>query len=99
MNRLQNLDTPEPLIVSLNPLREPDPARVLKDVTYAHPQFDAQTLPAQARLAEIQGVSGVHFCGAWTRWGFHEDGLLSAVNAARALGVAIPWEAAAARAA
>jgi hypothetical protein len=99
MNRLQTLDTPVPLIVSLNPLVEPDPACVLKDVTYHHPQFDAATLPAQARLADIQGVHGVHFCGAWTRWGFHEDGLVSAVHAARALGAPIPWEAAQARAA
>jgi hypothetical protein len=99
MNRLQNIETPEPLIVSLNPLVEPEPARVLKDVTYHHPQFDAETLPAQARLAGIQGTHRVHFCGAWTRWGFHEDGLLSAVNAARALGAVIPWDAATARAA
>lgn len=93
MNRLQNLVTPEPLLVSLNPLREPDPRRVLREVTYHHPQFDAHTLRAQAQLAGIQGVNRVHFCGAWTRWGFHEDGLSSAVAAARALGAAIPWEA------
>lgn len=99
MNRLQNLVTPEPLLVSLNPLREPDPARVLRRVTYHHPQFDAETLPAQARLPEIQGVARVHFCGAWTRWGFHEDGLVSAVAAARALGAEIPWDAAAGAAA
>jgi predicted NAD/FAD-binding protein len=100
MNRLQNLQTPEPLLVSLNPLREPDPRRTLREVTYHHPQFDARTLPAQAALAAVQGANRVHFCGAWTRWGFHEDGLASAVAAARALGAVIPWEtAAAARAA
>jgi hypothetical protein len=92
MNRLQNLSTPEPLIVSLNPLREPDQGRVLREVTYHHPQFDAHTLPAQAALATIQGINRVHFCGAWTRWGFHEDGLASAVAAAQALGATIPWQ-------
>jgi predicted NAD/FAD-binding protein len=92
MNRLQNLVTPEPLLVSLNPLREPDPRRVLRRVTYHHPQFDADSLSAQAALGEIQGSNRVHFCGAWTRWGFHEDGLASAVAAARALGAAIPWD-------
>ena len=92
MNRLQNLDTPEPLLVSLNPLRPPDPRRVLREVTYFHPRFDAHTLQAQADLAQIQGSNRVHFCGAWTRWGFHEDGLASAVAAARALGATIPWD-------
>jgi len=92
MNKLQNLSTPEPLLVSLNPLRAPDPRRVLRDVTYSHPRFDAHTLEAQADLAGIQGSNRVHFCGAWTRWGFHEDGLASAVAAARALGATIPWD-------
>jgi hypothetical protein len=65
---------------------------VLREVTYHHPQFDAHTLPAQAELDNLQGVNRVHFCGAWTRWGFHEDGLVSAVAAARALGATIPWQ-------
>jgi uncharacterized protein len=91
MNRLQNLVTPEPLLVTLNPLRDPAPGTVLKDVTYHHPHYDAAALAAQARLHTIQGVHRVEFCGAWTGWGFHEDGLASAVAAASRLGAGIPW--------
>jgi predicted NAD/FAD-binding protein len=91
MNRLQNLTTPEPLLVTLNPLREPARGTVMKDVTYHHPHYDAAALAAQARLHTIQGVHRLEFCGAWTGWGFHEDGLASAVAAATRLGAAIPW--------
>jgi hypothetical protein len=91
MNRLQNLATPEPLLVTLNPLMEPRAGSVLKDCTYHHPHYDAAALDAQARLGSIQGVNRVEFCGAWTGWGFHEDGLASAVAAARRLGATVPW--------
>lgn len=91
MNRLQNLQTPDPLLVTLNPLVEPRVGTVLKDCTYHHPHFDAAALEAQARLPSIQGVNRIDFCGAWAGWGFHEDGLSSAVAAARRLGAEIPW--------
>ncbi len=91
MNRLQNLVTPEPLLVTLNPLREPARGTVMKDVTYRHPHYDAAALAGQAQLHTIQGVHRVDFCGAWTGWGFHEDGLASAVAAAARLGASIPW--------
>lgn len=91
MNRLQNFSTPEPLLVTLNPLSEPRAGSVLKDCTYHHPHYDTAALDAQARLPQIQGMNRVDFCGAWTGWGFHEDGLASAVAAARRLGAAIPW--------
>jgi predicted NAD/FAD-binding protein len=96
MNRLQGLVTPEPLLVSLNPLRAPDPARVLLSRHYRHPQFDAAAMEAQARLPDIQGAGGVWYAGAWTGWGFHEDGIASAVRVAAALGASIPWRAGAA---
>lgn len=83
LNRLQPLPWRQPVIVSLNPLREPDPARVIGRYSYAHPVFDDAAVRAQARLAEIQGVGGVWFAGAWTRYGFHEDGLLSGLKAAQ----------------
>ena len=92
MNRLQSLDTPEPLLVSLNPLRAPDPARVLSTRVYRHPQFDAAAIAAQAKLPAIQGRNRMWFSGAWTGWGFHEDGIASAVRVARDFGVAPPWE-------
>jgi hypothetical protein len=91
MNRLQGLTTPEPLLVSLNPIRPPAPSRVLLTRAYRHPQFDAAAMRAQERLPALQGHGGVWFAGAWTGWGFHEDGIASAVRVAERLGVAAPW--------
>lgn len=83
LNQLQPLPWHQPVVVSLNPLREPDPARVIGRYGYAHPVFDEAAVQAQARLPEIQGVGSVWYAGAWTRYGFHEDGLLSGLTAAR----------------
>jgi len=91
MNRLQNLSTPEPLLVTLNPLREPDPSRVLLEKTYRHPCYDAAMIAAQGALPALQGERNTWFCGAWTGYGFHEDGIASAVAVARGFGVAPPW--------
>lgn len=99
MNKLQNLATPEPLFVTLNPLAEPDPRRVLLEKTYRHPCYDAAMIRAQAELPSVQGVRNTWFCGAWTGYGFHEDGIASAVEAARGLGVLAPWAPAPAEAA
>jgi uncharacterized protein len=92
MNRLQNLPCATDVFVSLNPLREPDPALVHAEFAYAHPLFDQGAIAAQARMSEIQGQGGVWYAGAWLGHGFHEDGLRSALAVARALGVAPPWE-------
>ena len=83
LNQLQPLPWQQPVIVSLNPLRQPDPARVIGRYHYAHPVFDEAAVRAQARLPQIQGGGGVWFAGAWTRYGFHEDGLLSGLTAAQ----------------
>ena len=85
INRLQPLPFAQPVIVSLNPHREPQEAQVLAEFDYEHPVFNAGVAAAQARLPEIQGVRGTWFCGAWTRYGFHEDGFASALEVARAL--------------
>jgi predicted NAD/FAD-binding protein len=81
INRLQPLPWQQPVIVSLNPdpARLPDPTRVLGEFEYSHPVFDGAAVQAQARLPQIQGRSYVWFAGAWTRYGFHEDGLMSAL--------------------
>lgn len=92
MNRLQPLPFEQPVVVSLNPFIEPDPARVIARIDYAHPLFDGPAIDAQARLPEIQGRDRLWFCGAWTGYGFHEDGLASAVRVARHLGADIPWQ-------
>ena len=83
LNQLQPLPWKQPVIVSLNPLREPDPACVIGRYDYAHPVFDDAAVRAQSRLHEIQGSGRVWFAGAWTRYGFHEDGLLSGLTAAQ----------------
>jgi predicted NAD/FAD-binding protein len=93
MNQLQQLKTAMPVLVTLNPLREPRADLVLRTRHYRHPQFDAAAMRAQERLPEIQGRDGVWFAGAWTGWGFHEDGIASAVKVANALGVRAPWQA------
>ncbi len=85
INRLQPLPWATPVIVSLNPAREPDPASVVEEFAYDHPVFDQAAIDAQARLPEFQGHTHLWFCGAWTRYGFHEDGLVSGLAVARAL--------------
>lgn len=83
LNRLQPLPFAQPVVVSLNPLHEIDPAHVLGRYDYAHPVFDLAAIQAQTRLVELQGQRYTHFCGAWTGYGFHEDGLKSGLQAAR----------------
>ena len=95
MNRLQGIDDACPLFITLNPPFEPDPALVFGRYSYAHPQFDAPALAAREQLGAIQGNGGVHFAGAWTGHGFHEDGMASGLRAAAELGAQPPWRLAA----
>jgi predicted NAD/FAD-binding protein len=94
MNRLQGIDDSKPLFVSLNPVIEPREELVFGEWSYDHPQFDARALSAQARLDDIQNIRNTSFVGAWTGFGFHEDGLRSGLDAAIALGATVPWRAA-----
>ena len=91
MNRLQNLETEEPLFVSLNPIQPPRPDRVLASYSYAHPQFDQAALDAQAALYRIQGGRQTWFCGAYCGYGFHEDGLEAGLKVAAELGAPVSW--------
>ncbi|MET0565536.1 MAG: FAD-dependent oxidoreductase [Acidimicrobiia bacterium] len=91
MNRLQSLKTDLPLFVSLNPLREPDPALIHGTFRYAHPQFDVGAVKAQEALTRVQGLNNTWFAGAYLGYGFHEDGLQSGLNVAAALGSPAPW--------
>jgi predicted NAD/FAD-binding protein len=79
------------LFVSLNPPFEPAPHLTFGKYAFAHPQYDAGAFAAQKRLAEIQGRRRSWFCGAWTGYGFHEDGLRSGISIAEALGAVVPW--------
>lgn len=83
LNRLQPLPVDTPIFVSLNPLQEPDPSKVIKRIDYEHPVFDTGAMAAQRRLASIQGVRNTWFAGAWAGYGFHEDGLKAGLEAAR----------------
>lgn len=92
MNNLQSLDNNYPILVTLNPDRRPDESKIMDEHTFSHPIFDLKAIKAQDKIPSIQGQDHMWFCGAYQRYGFHEDGLLSAVNIARAMGVKIPWE-------
>ena len=91
MNKLQSLDHTRPLFVTLNPTHKIAPEHIFDSHEFEHPIFDQAATEAQRKLPSIQGRKGVWFCGAYTRHGFHEDGLLSAVQVAQAMGAAIPW--------
>ncbi len=90
MNKLQGIDGGA-LFVSLNPDREIAAEKTFDRHTFRHPEFSQAAINAQGRMGEIQGVSGVWYCGAWQRNGFHEDGLWSAVRVVEAKGLSVPW--------
>ena len=92
MNRLQGIARPDNLFVTLNPLTPVREDLVLRRFSYQHPIFDRAALDAQGRLGTIQGVRRTWFCGAWQRYGFHEDALVSALSVAAQLGVQAPWQ-------
>jgi predicted NAD/FAD-binding protein len=85
LNQLQPLPWQQPVIVSLNPVRPIARTAVMAEFDYAHPVFDAAAIRAQSLVPMLQGQQDTWFCGAWTGYGFHEDGLKSGLAAARAL--------------
>ncbi|MCB0879029.1 MAG: FAD-dependent oxidoreductase [Thermoleophilia bacterium] len=85
MNRLQGLDTTRPISVTLNRGAQVDPQLVLERRTMSHPQFTHESLRAQRRLPELDGRRRTWLCGAWQRYGFHEDGLWSGQRVASGL--------------
>jgi len=91
MNNLQSIKTDVPIIVTLNPAREPSKGTVYDDHHFMHPVFTNETYAAQNKISDIQGVNKYWFCGAYQRYGFHEDGLLSSVNMVRKMGIDVPW--------
>ncbi|MHB8268472.1 NAD(P)/FAD-dependent oxidoreductase [Bradyrhizobium sp.] len=93
MNELQGIDDAKPLFVSLNPPFAPDPALTFGKYMCDHPQYNAAAFAAQKRLGDIQGKRHTWFCGAWTGYGFHEDGVRSGLAVAEALGATVPWRA------
>lgn len=85
INQLQPLPFKQPVIVSLNPLHTIKPECVLGAYDYAHPVFDIPAIAAQKEVSKLQGHNRTWFCGAWTGYGFHEDGLKSGLDVARQL--------------
>jgi predicted NAD/FAD-binding protein len=92
INKLQPLPFKTPVVVTLNPAREPDPARIIAEFDYAHPIFDGPAIAAQQRLASVQGENGIWLAGAWGSYGFHEDGLKSALRVVNGMGIKAPWQ-------
>ena len=90
LNQLQPLPFSQPVVVSLNPVRAIDPAHVLGSYDYAHPVFDLAAIRAQPLVGLLQGRQHTWFCGAWTGYGFHEDGLKSGLAAAQQLRATLP---------
>src|SRR4029450_972288 len=85
MNRLQGLRADRDFLVTLNLPERIDPRAGIAEFTYDHPVYTRSGLGAQSRWAEISGVRGTHYCGAYWRWGFHEDGVWSALRACDAV--------------
>jgi predicted NAD/FAD-binding protein len=81
MNRLQGLDSRHRFLVTLNPAGRIDPGHVLRRFVYDHPVFDAGAISAQKLHSELSGQRRTHYCGAWWGYGFHEDGVKSAIAA------------------
>ena len=90
LNRLQPLGTDENVLLTLNPAQVPKQQLMLAN--YEHPMFNQLAIDAQKEIPFIQGIDNIYHCGAWTRYGFHEDGLLSAVKVAELFDIQTPWK-------
>jgi len=91
MNNLQELGTKKPMVVTLNPSREPALSLKHDEYIFEHPVFDQDAIKAQKNISSIQGKQNTWFAGAYLSYGFHEDGLKSAINVANSLGVMPSW--------
>ena len=92
INTLQELPTGVPTIMeTLNRDREPAEGSVLAELTFDHPMYDMRAIAGQAAVVAVQGADRIWYAGAWTRYGFHEDGILSGVRVAESLGARLPW--------
>lgn len=93
MNNLQKLPTDKPVIITLNPGRPPAAGSIYNEHVFSHPVFTLEAVRAQQRMETLQGRRGLAFCGAYMRYGFHEDGLLSAVEMCQSVfGAEPPWQ-------
>ena len=86
MNLLQSLRAEEEFCVTLNRTAAIDPERIIRTIGYSHPVYTRAGVAAQSRHGEISGHNRTHYCGAYWGWGFHEDGVNSALRVAREIG-------------
>ena len=89
MNILSHIESNSDVLVTLNDVGDIDPEKILKILHYQHPIFNHEMMLSQNRHAEISGVNRTHYCGAYWRYGFHEDGVVSALNVCKGFGVAL----------
>ena len=85
LNKLQNLKSYKNYFLTLNPIIDIDKKRIIKKVEFTHPFYDIKTIQAQKHLYQIQGINNSWFCGSYFGYGFHEDGLKSAIDVANKL--------------
>lgn len=93
MNVLQKLKTPRPVFITLNPYRTPSKEKTYARFKYSHPLYTPASHRARAKLGAIQGRGGVYYCGAYFGYGFHEDGITSALAVAKLLNIKQPFQA------
>lgn len=93
MNRLQKLANDRPVFVTLNPVQEPAKDQTFGVWEFEHPMYDAASAAGRREVQRLQGQGGLFFAGAWLGDGFHEAGLRTGLEAAFALGGAVPWQA------
>ena len=91
MNELQGINSPKPILLSLNPKILPNPDLIYGQYSYSHPILDNNAINIQKKLSSIQGKNNLWFCGAGTGFGFHEDGVKSAVEIANSHNIDLPW--------
>ena len=91
MNELQKIKSNNPILLSLNPKKLPDPNLIYGQYSYSHPILDNNAIKIQNCLSAIQGKNKIWFCGAWTGFGFHEDGIKSAVEVSKKFNIHLPW--------
>ena len=91
MNELQGINSSMPILLSLNPKILPNPDLIYGQYSYSHPILDNNAINIQKKLSSIQGKNNLWFCGAWTGFGFHEDGVKSAVEIANSHDIDLPW--------
>ncbi|TWT76121.1 hypothetical protein Pla123a_29100 [Posidoniimonas polymericola] len=89
LTRLQGLKTPRPLLLTLNPTTPIDPGSVIREFHFTHPAYSADSIGAQPRWDEISGRDRIHYCGAYWGYGFHEDGVNSALAVAKHFGIGL----------